>query len=248
MSDRALVRWQASAESRLRLFCLPHAGGGADMYRDWARHLAPDIEVIGIRLPGRESRLREPPLHTIPEIVAALMTDVPPWLDRPHAWFGHSFGAVIAYETCLALQRARLPSPVRLLVSSRRAPHLPPRTQPVHSAPLPEFVRRLQALNGMPPEILHDEEVMASLLPMLRADFAATETYAYEAADPLDCPISVYGGQDDPFVATSELPGWQQHTTAACNVRVFSGGHFFLRDASESVLSLIASELGSGGV
>lgn len=203
--------------------------------------------MIGIRLPGRESRLREPPLRTISEIVAALVADLPPWLDRPHAWFGHSFGAVIAYETCLALRQTRLPSPVRLLVSSRRAPHLPPRTRPVHEAPLPEFVRRLRDLNGMPPQILNDEEVMASLLPMLRADFAAIETYTYQAASPLDCPISVYAGQDDPFVMTSELPPWQEHTTASCSVRVFTGGHFFLRDAFEPVLSLIASELGFGG-
>jgi medium-chain acyl-[acyl-carrier-protein] hydrolase len=201
--------------------------------------------VIAIRLPGRESRLREPPLCTISDIVAALIIDIPPWLDRPHAWFGHSFGALIAYEMCRALRRAHLPNPARLVVSSRRAPHLPPRTRPVHGAPLPEFLRRLRDLNGMPPEILDDEELMAGLLPMLRADFTAVETYTYRSAPPLECPISVYGGQADPYVTIPELHAWREHTKASCRVQTFSGGHFFLRDAAGQVLSLIASELGS---
>lgn len=201
--------------------------------------------MIAIRLPGRESRLREPPLHTITEIVAALVTDLPPWLDRPHAWFGHSLGAVIAYETCLALRRAAQPDPARLLVASRRAPHLAPLKQPVHDAPAAEFAQRLSDLSGMPPEVLDDEEVMASLLPMLRADFAAVETYAYQAGPPLDCPISVYGGKDDPFVTISQLHAWQEHTAASCSVRLLSGGHFFHRDALKAFLSLIVSDLGT---
>jgi medium-chain acyl-[acyl-carrier-protein] hydrolase len=242
---QALVRWEPVAEPRMRLFCLPHAGGGSGTYLHWAQRLAPDIEVIAIRLPGRESRLGEPPLRTISDIVAALLTDIPPWLDRPHAWFGHSFGALIAYETCRALRRAQLPGPARLLASSRRAPHLPPLTQPVHRAPVHEFVQRLRDLNGTPLRILEDQEAMASLLPILRADFAAVETYTYQPAPPLDCPISVYGGQDDPSVTIAGLQAWKEHTSASCSVRVFPGGHFFLHSASETVLSLIATELGS---
>ncbi len=240
---RGLVRWRPVPEPRQRLFCLPHAGGGAITYRHWAERLAPDIEVIAIRLPGRESRLGEPPLRAIPDIVAAVVTDAGPWLDRPHAWFGHSFGALVAFETCRALRRAGLPGPARLLVSSRRAPHLPSLTQPVHHAPLHEFIGRLRELNGTPPDILEDQMALASLLPRLRADFAAVETYTYQPAPPLDCPISVFGGLDDAFITVPGLRAWQEHTSARCCVRVFSGGHFFLHRASEPVLSLIATEL-----
>ncbi|MGO9296362.1 MAG: thioesterase II family protein [Streptosporangiaceae bacterium] len=242
--DRWFVRWRPVREPRLRLFCLPHAGGGAAVYRPWAQRLAADVEVVAIRLPGRESRLGEAPLRQVPDIVAALAADVEPWLDRPHAWFGHSLGAVTAFETCQALRRAGLPEPVRLLVSGRQAPHLPARSRPVHQAPLPEFIGRLRELNGTPPEILADHAALASLLPMLRADFAAVETYAYRPTPSLDCPISVFGSLDDPFVTIPELHAWQAHTNARCAVRVLRGDHFFLHSSPEPVLALIAGDLG----
>lgn len=240
---RGLVRWQPVPGAGLRLFCLPHAGGGATTYRHWAQLLAPDIEVIAIRLPGRESRLGEPPLRTIPDIVTALVTDVAPWLDRPYAWFGHSFGALIAYETCRALRQARLPAPVRLFVSGRRAPHIPSPRSPIHRASLPEFLGRLQELNGTSPEFAEDEAALASLLPMLRADFTAVETYTYQPGPPLGCPISVFSGLDDGFVASAGLHAWQEHTSASCHVRLFRGGHFFLHESPGPLLSQIASEL-----
>ncbi len=241
---RWAVRWQPAAEARLRLFCLPHAGGGAAVYRHWAHRLAPDVEVVAIRLPGRETRLAEPPLRRVTDIVTALVADVEPWLDRPHAWFGHSLGALVAFETCQALRRARLPEPARLFVSSRLAPHLPARERPVHGAPLHDFIGRLRELNGTPPDILADHATLVSLLPMLRADFAAAETYAYRPASPLDCPISVYGSLGDPFVTIPGLHAWQQHTSAHFGIKIFSGDHFFLHQPSHPVLSLIADVLG----
>src|SRR5258708_10848952 len=105
---QALVRWEPVAEPRMRLFCLPHAGGGSDTYLHWAQRLAPDIEVIAIRLPGRQSRLGAPPLRTISDIVAALLTDLPPSLDPAQRWVGVSLGTLIACTTSHELQRAQL--------------------------------------------------------------------------------------------------------------------------------------------
>ncbi|KPI15352.1 Oleoyl-(acyl-carrier-protein) hydrolase [Actinobacteria bacterium OK074] len=237
------VRWHPAPQARLRLFCLPHAGGGAAVYQQWARRLAPAVEVVAIRLPGRESRLDEPPLRRVPDIVAALTADVGPWLDRPHAWFGHSLGALIAFEMCRALDRAGLPAPVGLLVSGRPAAHLTVPERPVHRAPLPEFLDRLRELNGTPPEILADRTALAALLPMLRADFTAVETYAYQPAPPLNCPISAFGGFDDPFAARSDLDAWRVHTNGRCTVRMFGGDHFYLHRSPEPVLSVVADDL-----
>jgi medium-chain acyl-[acyl-carrier-protein] hydrolase len=238
-----LVRWRPAAAPRLRLFCLPHAGGGAGAYRQWADCLAPGVEVVAIRPPGRESRFTEPPLRRIPDIVRGLLADLVPLLDRPHAWFGHSLGALTAFETCRALFRMGLPAPERLCVSGRMAPHLPPREAPVHDAPLRDFLARLRELNGTPPEILSDPVIMTGLLPMLRADFAAVETYTCEHAPPLSCPISVFGSTNDPFVTIAGMHAWRQHTSAKFTIRILGGDHFFLHQAPGPFLALLAHDL-----
>jgi medium-chain acyl-[acyl-carrier-protein] hydrolase len=240
---RWLVRWRPVEAPQMRLFCLPHAGGGAAAYRAWAHCLAPQVEVVAIRLPGRESRMAEPPLRRVADVVGGLLGEVVPLLDRPHAWFGHSLGALTAFETCRALFRARLPAPARLIVSGRMAPHLPPLESPVHNAPLHDFLARLRELNGTPPEILADPVMLTGLLPMLRADFAAVETYACEPAPPLACPVSVFGGTDDRFVSAAGIDAWRQHTTAECTVRMLGGDHFFLHRSPGEFAFLVAGDL-----
>ena len=237
------VVWRRAPEARLRLFCLPHTGGGAVTYRWWAQQLAPAIEVVAIRLPGREARLREPPLTRLADLVPALVQAVEPWLDRPHAWLGHSMGALIAFEACQLLRRRGLAEPLRLIVAGRRAPHLADREPPVHDAPAADLVARLRELNGTPREVLEDSAALSMLLPMLRADYAVSETYRWHPAPPLDCPISVLGGTDDPLATTEELRAWRQHTTASRTVRVFGGGHFFLHEARTQILPAIRADL-----
>lgn len=244
---RWLVRWRPVAMPRLRLFCLPHAGGGAVAYREWADSLAPGVEVVAIRPPGRESRFGEPPLRRVADIVGGMLEEVVPLLDRPHAWFGHSLGALTAFEACRALFRAALPAPRLLLVSGRMAPHVPPRETPVHDAPLPDFLARLRKLNGTPLEILDDPVMMTGLLPMLRADFAAVETYTCADGPPLTCPISAFGSTDDPFVTLTGMHAWQEHTRARFTIRMLGGDHFFLHEAQGQFLTLLASDLAGAG-
>jgi medium-chain acyl-[acyl-carrier-protein] hydrolase len=239
------VRWRAAPAAGLRLFCLPHAGGGASAYRGWAERLAPGIEVIAVRPPGRETRFREPPFTRVEDLVPELLDAVEPWLDRPHAWYGHSLGALVAFEACRAVRRRALPDPVRLLVSGRVAPHLPLRHPPVHDAPAAEFTERLRRLDGTPREVLDDPRLLAALLPMLRADLAVSERYRYRAEPPLDVPISAYGGLGDAYAHGSEVGAWRRHTTAGCVVRMFPGGHFFPHETVAEVLPAVVADLGS---
>jgi medium-chain acyl-[acyl-carrier-protein] hydrolase len=173
--------------------------------------------------------------------------DLEPWLDRPHAWFGHSMGALVAYETCQAMRRAGtaagFTAPVRLLVSGRPAPHLAERDPPVHGAPDPAFVARLWEMNGTPREILEDNATLSAILPVLRADFSVTETYRWRPRDPLDYPVSVFGGSDDPYATMGELLAWRQHSAAGCDVRIFPGDHFYLRRCEEQLLLTVATHL-----
>lgn len=240
------VRWRPVPDATIRLFCLPHAGGGAVAYRIWAERLADHgVEVVAIRLPGRETRFRDRPYTRLDELVPALVDDLRPVLDRPYAWFGHSMGALVAFEACRLARRLGLAPPVRLLVSGRPAPHLAPRESRVHNAPTPRFLARLREMNGTPPELLNDPGALASLLPTLRADFAIAETYRYRTGPPLEVPISVYGGASDVFANADELRGWCQHSVVGCTARVLDGGHFFLHDFHRRLLPLVAVDLRS---
>jgi medium-chain acyl-[acyl-carrier-protein] hydrolase len=225
------------------LFCLPHAGGGAGVYRHWAARLAPSIEVVAVQPPGRESRRREAPYAKTSELVGDLLAAVEPLLDRPHCWFGHSMGALIAFEVCRALHCRPVPQPARLVVSGRPAPHLADRNDPIHQASDADLARRLRELGGTPPEVLADAELLSSMLPVVRADLTMVAAYRCAPRPPLDCPITVFGGTDDRFVSTGELHAWQEHSTARSTVRTFDGGHFYLHQQAERFLPVLAADL-----
>ncbi|WP_051367633.1 thioesterase II family protein [Hamadaea tsunoensis] len=237
------VRWQPAPAARLRLFCVPHAGGGAAVYRMWGKDLGPDVEVIAIRPPGRESRFTETPISDMDTMVTDLVAAVQPLLDRPHAWFGHSMGAFIAFEACRRLRETGVAEPMALLVSGKEAPHRPTHVPPVHAASAAELRRRLRLLGGTPAELLDDEAVLVRALPLLRADFALTEQYEHRLGPPMDLPITVFGGTHDPMVAAGELEHWARYTTEAFGVRLMSGGHFFLHDHPEQMLALVYDAL-----
>jgi medium-chain acyl-[acyl-carrier-protein] hydrolase len=238
------TRWWPAPDAALRLYCLPHTGGGAAVYRQWAQLLAPRIEVVAIRLPGRETRHAQQPHSRLESLVPALLDALEPELDRPYAWFGHSMGALLAFEACREAGRRNLPRPARLFVSGRRAPHLPSRDRPVHAASEEALVAHLRMLGGTPPEVLDDRAALGFLLPMLRADFAVSETYVYRVGEPLDCPISVFGGAADPVTTAVELAAWRLHAAGQWSVRVFPGDHFFLHtEAQQQVLTALQADL-----
>jgi len=237
------VRWEPSPAARIRLFCLPHSGGGAAAYRRWAGLLAPDIEVVALRPPGRESRFHEPPFTRLDDLVASLVRGVEPLLERPHAWFGHSMGAPVAFEVCRALRRLGAGEPIRLFTSAYPAPHLVPRWAPVHDASPEEFLRRLRRFGGTPPELLARADALTGFLPTLRADFAVVETYRCRPEPALECPLSVFGGTEDTFTDVTQLREWRLHSTEECLVRMVPGGHFFPHADPARVLDAIRADL-----
>lgn len=229
-------------QAPLRLFCLPHAGGGASAYVPWAQQMPADIEVCAVQLPGRETRLDETAFTRMLKLIDALEAGLLPYLDRPFALFGHSMGALTGYELSRRLQ-ARGVQPVRLFVSAHRAPHLPDRDNPVHALPEPEFLDELRRLNGTPEDVFRDDELREMVVPALRADFELCETYDHRAADPLDCPITALGGLADENVSREELDAWAAHTRADFAVRMFPGDHFYLHQARSFLLPILAREL-----
>jgi len=239
--------WFAFHEPRpgaqVRLFCFPYAGGAASVYRPWIERLSPDVHVHPVQLPGRETRMREQAFDRIESLTASLADALVPHLDRPFALFGHSMGALIAFELARELRRRQAPAPVRLLVSGHRAPQIPRTRTTRYDLPEPELVAELRHLGGTPPEVLAHPELMQLVLPLLRADFAVVETYTHREAPPLDCPITAFGGVDDRDANEPLMDAWRAQTRGAFALHMFPGGHFFLKDTTSAVLDLVSRDL-----
>ncbi|MFC8246911.1 thioesterase II family protein [Streptomyces chartreusis] len=242
--DRWVLRPAPRTAPLLRLVCVPYAGGGTAAFQGWSDLLPETIEPWFLRLPGREARFREEPRTDVPVLVKEAAAVLGPALDGPYALFGHSLGALIAFELARELRRSYGKEPVHLSVSARSAPHLPLRHAVVHQLPDDLLLEALdQRFNAIPPAIRDDPQMRALYLPVLRADVTLLETYAHTPAAPLSCPVTAYGGEDDPEFGPGELEGWEQHTASAYRLRVFPGGHFFLNSCRADLVADIAGDL-----
>ncbi|HEU4884060.1 MAG TPA: thioesterase domain-containing protein [Longimicrobium sp.] len=242
-TNRWIVRPRPNTRARLRLLCIAHAGGGASAFRGWADVLPPEVEVLPVQLPGRENRIMEAPFDRVAPLVEALADAVEPFLDQPFAMFGHSNGALIGFELSRTLRARGRPGPVHFFASGRRAPDLPADRGPTHQLPEPEFLADLQELGGLPAELLAHEELLSLLVPTLRADVAIHETYQFTEQEPLDVPLTAYGGIADPKVQRHQVEAWARHTRGPFAVRMFPGGHFFLQDDRALFLRTLSIDL-----
>jgi medium-chain acyl-[acyl-carrier-protein] hydrolase len=222
-------------QARMRLFCFPYAGGSASTFSAWPELFPPEIEVRAVQLPGRWNRLKEKPFHALGDLLVALGAILSAYLDRPYAFFGHSMGALIAFEMARVLRRSRLPQPSHLFVSSRRAPQICDFDIVPPDLPDEQFIEGIARMSGTPSEVLDNPELMQLLLPTLRADFALCHSYKYLPEPPLSCPITVFGGRDDKESEGERLEGWRTQTTGPCILRRFSGGHFYLHSAKQEL-------------
>lgn len=241
--DRWIAFRKADPKAQLRLFCFPYAGAGALIFRKWSDGLPREVEVCPIQLPGRGTRLTEPPFTQLSCLIEALTRALVPLLDKPFAVFGHSLGALIGFELARQIRRQYGVHPIRLFASAGRAPQIPHRAPPIHTLPDNEFLAELRRLNGTPRELLDHEELMEVMLPILRADFALYETYLYTTEPPLNCPISAFGGLQDRKVTASDLEEWRAQTSASFSLRMFPGDHFFLKELL--LLQALSQELQS---
>jgi surfactin synthase thioesterase subunit/glycosyltransferase involved in cell wall biosynthesis len=236
--------WFPNAESAqgLRLFCFPNAGGGTSLFRTWPEQLAPSISICPARLPARESRFDEPSITRMEPLVHALADAITPYVDVPYALFGHSMGAIVAFELCRELRRRERLLPKTLIVSSARAPKFRRGHTPQPDPTDAELIADLSRLEGTPREVLDNPDLLRVLLPALRADTILYRNYIYTVEPPLPIDIHACGGQSDPNVTTSHLEPWSLETTGSFDLTQFPGGHFYLQSASE-FFSFLSSHL-----
>jgi medium-chain acyl-[acyl-carrier-protein] hydrolase len=238
-----LFRPRATSVPRFRLFAFPYAGRGASVYRLWAEAFPQSVELCGVQLPGREERIREQPFTQMQPLIEALTQVMTPHLDLPYALFGHSFGALVSFELARHFRRLRLPAPVHLFVSGRRAPSIPSLEPFIHRLGEQAFMARVQALGGTPPALLQDPELRAFFIRILRADFSVIENYAYSEEEPLAIPMTALSGTRDREAPEHEMMPWQLETSAGFSLRRFEGDHFFVTGQSDAVTSLLRDTL-----
>ncbi len=230
--------------AKLRLLCLPYAAAGASVYREWCAKLPDWIEVVCVQLPGRELRIREHALRSTKEIARTLVPLLLERLQPPFALFGHSMGAAIAFELGLQLEATQRDSLVHVIASGRGAPHVRVPSM-LHTLPDVELLRALRRYGETPYAILNDRDLMAVMLPKIRADFEVNETYLCTPGARLRCPLTVFAGSEDHFVPREHVLGWADHSADRCEVRWFPGGHFFVRERRSQILSTIVELLGA---
>lgn len=228
--------------ARVRLICLPAAGSGASRYRDWPVYLPDEVEVVSVQLPGRENRFADNPIESMDQLVDSLLDGLGSCLTRPFALFGHSMGALIAFELGRRIRACGV-APVHLFASGCRAPHLPSRSPDWHTLPDQEFIAKITALGGIPPELLAQREFLDAMLPALRSDCTLSETYLCRSAPPLSCPVSAFGGLADQEVLPEDVRAWSRHTTGLFRAHLLPGDHFFINSARPLLLQLLMSEL-----
>lgn len=224
----------------MRLFLFPFAGGNANSFLPWQELFGPRLELRVAQLPGRGVRLFDPPLADMDELVARLTRAVTGLADRPFAFFGHSVGALVAFEVARQLRRAGRPEPVSLWVSGAEGPRTRLVRRRLHTLADAELIAALAEYNGTPAELLQDQELMQLVLPGLRADFALNERYVYRPEPPLDLPIHVLLGDQDAYAEAERAVGWSYESSRPVRQHLFRGDHFFLDAHRHKIATLLA--------
>ncbi|MFJ9153528.1 thioesterase II family protein [Streptomyces sp. NPDC102270] len=236
-------RFVATQDSELRLVCFPHAGGSAAYFRPLAQSLAPRVETLAVQYPGRQDRRHEPLLDSVPALADAAFAALRRELEGPFAFFGHSLGAIVAFEVARRFEQLTPQGPVRLFASARRAPSVG-RDERVHLLDDAGLIAELNTLGGTAAGVLDDPELRALVLPIVRADYRAVETYApVPAGARLTCPVSVFVGGSDHLAPLPEARAWEGHTTKGADVRLFDGGHFYLDENTGAVAAAVLETL-----
>jgi len=242
--SRWFVPWRETEGARVRLLCLGHGGSGVARFKEWGELLPGDVDVVGVRLPGRESRRRETPLTSIEDVVAAVADELDAAGRWPVALAGLCFGALVMFELARELRRRGAPTPLHLVVVSQTAPSeiapKPPGSPLLSEGPLDVALR---TMGETPEEILDHPSLLALIEHAIRADLRASETYRYRPEEPLAVPITAIAALGDPTVSVEETEPWALETSAGFELRMLDGDHLFTGESSERLVGAVADAL-----
>jgi medium-chain acyl-[acyl-carrier-protein] hydrolase len=239
-----LSGFNSRTDASIRLLCFPYAGGDATtIFRKWPEILPRAVEVCAVQLPGRGMRISEPPFSDIRSAAETLSVGLRPYLNKPFAFFGHSLGARICFEVARLLKATEGIQPFHLFVSGASGPRVAQADAFTHDLPEPEFLAELRKLNGTPPEVLGNAELMKLMMPVLRAEIKACQTYIYTDGPPLDCPITAFGGLQDVRITREKLQAWREETSRTFSLHLVPGDHFFINTQPALILRVLAAHV-----
>ncbi len=227
----------------VRLICIPHGGGGPQSYKAWAEQLPEHIEVLALSFPGRGSRYTETAIHSMPLLADEITTALKPFLNKPYVLFGHSVGALVAYEVACRIRATGLMQPMRLIVSAHETPENSYTDQPMYTLSDTDLLDRIGALGLVPDDALQNKELVQFILPALRADFELSETYVHQPSAALTLPVTAMLGVDDPLLDKNAIQQWETYTNATFTLRCYDGDHFYTVSAEQQVLDDITAEV-----
>ncbi|KGJ86793.1 thioesterase II family protein [Colwellia psychrerythraea] len=239
VNNKWFVRPNPNPTADLRLICFPYAGGSSTTYLSWVKELPKNVELVIIQTPGRGSRMCEVPYSDMDTLVGDLVKIIPQLLNKPYILFGHSLGSRVAFELMSQLKMLNHPPPIHFIASGSRGPQYLSNNEPIYHLKDEEFINEIRGLNGTPPAVLDNKELMDLFLPMLKADFEIADKYCYNKNETFNCPISVLGGEDDFDITYSKLSGWGEHFTHDAEIHMFVGNHFFIDSNKEGVLKKV---------
>lgn len=228
---------------RVRLICFPYAGGGPYIFQKWSAWLPSHVGLYAVNLPGRGMRLQHAPIKQLKPIVDAVVKELHTLRDMPFAFFGHSMGALVAFETARALCRQGLAGPRLLVASGCIPPQMADQRERLHHLPDEAFLQKLKELGGTPKEILQSKELMALLMPTLRADFSVIDNYQYQPDVPLACPITVVSGAHDERARGAMMSDWSAQTSHMLSLQELQGGHFFIHTAEAELGKIVTRDV-----
>ncbi|MFH8337065.1 thioesterase II family protein [Streptomyces sp. AM6-12] len=239
--DPWVRRFHPARQDSGRLVCFPHAGGSASFYFPFSAALRDAADVLAVQYPGRQDRHAEKGIETIAELADRAHEALQPYADRPLTFFGHSMGAIVAFEVARRFERDG-EGPVHLFASGRRAPSASA-GENVHRRDDEGLIAELRRLSGTDDRLLGDEEILRMVLPALRSDYTAIETYRATPSTVVTAPITALTGDADPRVSPQEAHAWRGHTTGPFDLEVFPGGHFYLSDRVTEIAALLRTRL-----
>ncbi|TDV47911.1 thioesterase II family protein [Actinophytocola oryzae] len=226
-----------------RLYCFPHAGGGAASFTAWRTIAGVELTVCPVQPPGRAERFHHPAHRSVESYVDALLADAGEQFAGHYALFGHSVGALVAYRLACRLRAEGRPAPVHLFVSGCTPPHRPSPRPLFAGLPTEELVPHLRRLGGTPDIVLDDPGLLELFLPPLRADFALSESYRHRRQEPLAIPVTVFGGADDHRADPAALRAWAELTRGGFATHTYPGGHFYLEHHAAAMLEVISGTM-----
>lgn len=226
-------KYRYSGVATLRLFCFPYAGGSSTIFNGWEKRLPAEVDIFALQSPGRGSRFAENPVSCLKTKINTIYKEIIPYMDLPSIFVGHSNGALLAFELARKLISLEVGDVKHVVLSAKRAPQLSPIREALYNLPQDKFIEKLRGYNYTPNEVLENEELMELLVPMLRADFALSDTYKFEDESRLTTSTTLFWGNQDNDISKDDMLAWKKCIDGQVNLIEFDDGHFFI-DSSKS--------------